>query len=86
MHGNSALVVPLERVDVKYSLSYEEVHIEILHNQVLQLRNKEVILVKVLWQNQSVDGATLEIEENMITKYPHFFSLNIVLGLGNSLP
>ncbi|WMV54289.1 hypothetical protein MTR67_047674 [Solanum verrucosum] len=45
--GDPASVVPLESVDVKDSLSYEDVPVEILDRQVRRLRNKEVASVKV---------------------------------------
>ena len=47
-NGDAASIVPLESVSVKYSLSYEDVPIEILDRQVRRLRNKEVASVKVL--------------------------------------
>ncbi|WMV29799.1 hypothetical protein MTR67_023184 [Solanum verrucosum] len=50
---------------VKYSLSYEDVPVEILDRQVRRLRNKEVASVKVLWRSQSVEGATWEVKASM---------------------
>lgn len=41
--GDPTLVVPLESIGVKESLSYEEVLVEILDCQVRNLRNKEVL-------------------------------------------
>ena len=46
--GDPASKVPLESVAVKYSLSYEDVPVEILDHQVIRFRNKEVALVNVL--------------------------------------
>ena len=40
--GDPASVVPLESVAVRYSLSYEDVPLEILDRHVRSLRNKEV--------------------------------------------
>ena len=51
-------VVPLESVTVKYSLSYEDVPVEILDCQVRRLRNKEITLHKVLWTSRSVERVT----------------------------
>ena len=45
--GDQASIAPLESVVVKYSLSYEDVLVEILDRQVRRLRNKEVASVKV---------------------------------------
>ncbi|WMV09675.1 hypothetical protein MTR67_003060 [Solanum verrucosum] len=45
----------------------------ILDRQVKKLRNKEVASVKVLWMNHLVDGATLEAEADIMSRYPHLF-------------
>ncbi|WMV41505.1 hypothetical protein MTR67_034890 [Solanum verrucosum] len=58
--GDPTSIVPLEGLGVKENISYEEVPFEILDRQVKKLRNKEVALVKVLWRNQLVEGATWE--------------------------
>ena len=52
--GDPASIVPLKSVEVKDSLSYKDVTVEILDRHVRRLRNKEVALVKVLWRSQSV--------------------------------
>ncbi|WMV47032.1 hypothetical protein MTR67_040417 [Solanum verrucosum] len=46
--GDHSLVILVENIDVKDSLSYEEVPIEILDRQVQKLRTKEIVSVKVL--------------------------------------
>ncbi|WMV30054.1 hypothetical protein MTR67_023439 [Solanum verrucosum] len=56
--GDATSIVPLESVDVKDSLTYEEVPIEIFDRHVRRLRNKKVASVKVLWRSQSAEGAT----------------------------
>ncbi|WMV46310.1 hypothetical protein MTR67_039695 [Solanum verrucosum] len=82
--GDPASIIPLERVAVKDSLTYEEVSIEILHRRVRRLRNKEVASVKVLCRNQSVEGGTWEAEATMKAKYPHLFPSYSVSPSGNS--
>ena len=81
---DSSIVVPTESIDILNSLSYEEVPVEILDHQIRRLRNKEVPLVKVLWRNQSVEGATWEEKVDMRTKYPHLLSTNSDSDEGNS--
>ncbi|WMV25148.1 hypothetical protein MTR67_018533 [Solanum verrucosum] len=76
--GDLASIVPLKSVDVKDSLTYEEVLVEILDRQVQRLRNKEVSLAKVLWMTQSVEGATWEAEAAMKAKYPHLFPFDSI--------
>ncbi|WMV50559.1 hypothetical protein MTR67_043944 [Solanum verrucosum] len=46
--GDSTSIVSLEGLGVKKNLSYEEVPIKILDQQVRKLRNKEIASVKVL--------------------------------------
>ncbi|WMV33832.1 hypothetical protein MTR67_027217 [Solanum verrucosum] len=56
--GDPTSIVPFESFGIKDNLSYEEVPVEILDQQVRKLRNKEVASVKVLWRNQ-LDGVPL---------------------------
>ncbi|KAA3477098.1 DNA/RNA polymerases superfamily protein [Gossypium australe] len=37
------------------------------------LRNKSVLLVKVLWQRHGLEEATSEMKENMKSQYPNLF-------------
>ncbi|XP_047269330.1 uncharacterized protein LOC124899201 [Capsicum annuum] len=48
------LVLPVEEVNVKDSLIYEEELIATLERQVWKLRSKEIVSVKVLSKNQKV--------------------------------
>ena len=82
--GDPASIVPLKSVAVKYSLSYEDVPVEILDRQVRKLRNKEVASVKVLWRSQSVEGATWEVEAAMKAKCPLLFPSDSTSTSGNS--
>ncbi|WMV55377.1 hypothetical protein MTR67_048762 [Solanum verrucosum] len=43
--GGPTSIIPLEGLEVKENLSYEEVPVEILDRQVKRLRNKEVASV-----------------------------------------
>ena len=63
---------------MKYSLSYEDVPVEILDCQVRRLRNKEVASVKVLWRSQTVEGATSEAEAAIKAKYPYLFLYDLL--------
>ena len=74
--GDPASIVPLESVEVKDSLSYEDVLVYIFDRRVRRLRNKEVASVKVMWRSQSVEGATWEKELAIKAKYPQLFPSN----------
>lgn len=87
--GYTTLVGSLESVAAKDSFSYEEISIENLDNQIHKLRNKESTSLKVLWWNNLVEGATLEVEEYIITNYLYFsfqnqFQLEVIVFI-NSL-
>ena len=45
-------VVSTETIELRPDLTYEEEPVEILAQQVKELRNKKIPLVKVLWRNQ----------------------------------
>ncbi|XP_069150612.1 uncharacterized protein [Solanum lycopersicum] len=66
-------IMPVEGLGVDEDLCYEKVPVEILDRQVKRLRNKEVGIVKVLWRNHFVDGATWEAEADIRSRYPHLF-------------
>ena len=66
-------VVEPRTVQVQEDLTYESRPIQILDRDVKRLRNKEVPLVKVLWQNQQYEEATWEREDDMKQKYPELF-------------
>ncbi|XP_069143363.1 uncharacterized protein [Solanum lycopersicum] len=71
--GDPTLIVPIENVGIKDSLSYEEVPVQILDRQVWKLRTKEVDLVKVLWRNQFVEEETWDAQKDMKKRHPHLF-------------
>ncbi|XP_070055518.1 uncharacterized protein [Nicotiana tomentosiformis] len=48
--GYLSLTVPVEAIEVNEELTYEEILVAILDRQVLKLRNKEIVYVKVLWR------------------------------------
>ena len=54
-------VVSLETIE----LTYEEEPVEILAQEVKELRSKRIPLVKVLWRNHKTEEATWESEETI---------------------
>ncbi|XP_070011104.1 uncharacterized protein [Nicotiana sylvestris] len=66
-------IIPVDTIEIKEGLTYEEVPIEILDRQVRKLRTKELASVKVLWSNHDSKEATWEVEEDMRKKYPYLF-------------
>lgn len=58
-------ILPLEVVNVEHNMTYEKVPIEILDRQVKDLKNKDVVSVKVIWRNQQIECSTWEVKADM---------------------
>ena len=67
-------VVSLETIQLRPDLTYEEEPVEILAREVKELRNKKILLVKVLWRNHKTGEATWESKETMRQQYPQLFN------------
>ncbi|WMV23987.1 hypothetical protein MTR67_017372 [Solanum verrucosum] len=63
--GDPLLIILTENIEIKDSLSYEEIPVQILDRQVRKLRTKKIASIKVLWRNQFVEEATWEAKEDM---------------------
>ncbi|WMV41768.1 hypothetical protein MTR67_035153 [Solanum verrucosum] len=46
--GDPSLIIPVEYIGIKDSLSYEEISVQLLDRQVRKLRTKKVASIKVL--------------------------------------
>ena len=66
-------ILPVQDIQVQEDLSYDEEPKAILDREVKQLRNKQVPLVKVLWQHHGREEATWEPEVTMRAQYPQLF-------------
>ncbi|XP_028116108.1 uncharacterized protein LOC114313878 [Camellia sinensis] len=82
---------PLHVIEPTYVLlkddyTYEERPIQIVNCRIKRLRNKEITLVKVDWQNHGGTYATWETEEDMMKRYSNLFPLDLMLlrNEGNS--
>ena len=63
-------IFPIQDVQVQQDFSYDEEPKAILAREVKQLWNKQVLLVKVLWQHHGIEEATWEPEEIMRIQHP----------------
>ncbi|KAG8474927.1 hypothetical protein CXB51_031636 [Gossypium anomalum] len=61
-------------VKIQQDITYGEEPVNILAQEVKQLRNKSIALVKVLWNRHGVDEAIWELEEVMRKQYPNLFT------------
>ncbi|KAK6150907.1 hypothetical protein DH2020_015839 [Rehmannia glutinosa] len=63
-----------EPIEIAENLSYTEEPIRIIDQQIRQLRNREIPMVKVVWRHHNRDeDATWEMEEDMRNQYPELF-------------
>ena len=67
-------MVSSEIIELRPDLAYEEESVEIVAQDVKELRNKRIPLVKVLWRNHETKEATWESEETMRQQYPQLFN------------
>ncbi|KAA3483187.1 DNA/RNA polymerases superfamily protein [Gossypium australe] len=74
--GPSHVISPTE-VEIRPDMTYGEEPIKILAQEVKQLRNKNIALVKVLWQRHGVKEAMWELEKAMRKQYTNHFSSKI---------
>ena len=67
-------ILLMQDVQVQADLSYDEEPKAILAREVKQLHNKQVSLVKVLWQHHGMEEATWEPEATMKAQYLQLFT------------
>ncbi|KAL0537404.1 hypothetical protein IC582_026382 [Cucumis melo] len=57
---DSTHVVDFELLQINVNMSYEEQPVDILARDVKMLRNRGIVLVKILWRNHGAEEATWE--------------------------
>ena len=67
-------VVSSERIELRLDLTYEEEPVEILAQEVNELRKKRIPLVKVLWRNHKTEEAMWKSKVVMLQQYPQLFN------------
>jgi hypothetical protein len=66
-------LIPMEDLDAKEDLSYQEYPVRILETSERVMRNKRIKMCKVQWSHHIEDGATWEREEELKVEFPSFF-------------
>jgi hypothetical protein len=66
--------LPMEALDIKEDLSYQEYPFKILETSERVTRNKRIKKCKVQWSHNTEDEATWEREEELKAEFPSFFS------------
>jgi hypothetical protein len=66
--------IPMEDLDTKEDLCYQEHPVRILETSERVTRNKKIKMCKVQWSHHTEDEATWEREEELKAEFPSFFS------------
>jgi hypothetical protein len=66
--------IPMEELDAKEDLSYQEYSVKILETFGRVTRNKMVKMCKVQWSHHTEEEAIWEREEELNAEFPSFFS------------
>jgi hypothetical protein len=74
MFGVPEEQLPMEDLDAKGDLSYQEYPIKILETSERVTRNKKVKMCKMQWSHDTEEEATWEREEELKVEFSSFFS------------
>jgi hypothetical protein len=66
--------LPMEDLDAKEDLSYQEYLVKILETSESVMRNKKIKMCKVQWSHHTDEEAMWEGEEELKAEFPSFFS------------
>jgi hypothetical protein len=66
--------LPMEDLNAKEDLSYQEYPVKILETSESIMRNKTIKMCKVQWSHHTEEEATSEREEELKAEFPSFFS------------
>jgi hypothetical protein len=66
--------LPMEDLDAKEDLSYQEYPVKIFETSERVMRNKRIKMCKVQRSHHTEEEATWEREEELKVEFPHFFS------------
>jgi hypothetical protein len=66
--------IPMEDLDAKEDLSYQEYPVKILETSERVTRNKKIKMCKVQCSHHTKEEATWEREEELRAEFPCFFS------------
>jgi hypothetical protein len=66
--------IPMEDLDAKEDLSYQEYPIKIFETSERITRNKMIKICKVQWSHHTEEEATWKREEELKVEFPSFFS------------
>ena len=71
---NSSHVLEAPPIELKEKLSFKVQPVAIVDQEIKQLRNKVILMVKVLWRSDTIEETTWEIEAFMKKYHPYLFN------------
>ena len=72
--SDTSHILPVQDIQVQEDFTFDEELKAILDREIRQLQNKQVPLVKVLWQHHGMEEATWEPKSTMRVQYPQLFN------------
>jgi hypothetical protein len=66
--------LPMEDLDARDYLSYQEYHVKILEMSERITQNKKIKMCNVQWSHHTEEEAPWEREEQLKAEFPNFFS------------
>jgi hypothetical protein len=66
--------LPMDGLDAREDLSYQEYHVMIVETSERVTRNKKIKMCKMQWSHHTEEEATWEREEELKAEFPNFFS------------
>jgi hypothetical protein len=66
--------IPMEDLDAKEDLSYQEHPVRVLETSERVTQNKRIEMCKVQWSHHTEEEATWEREEELKVEFPSLFS------------
>nr|GEZ59431.1 reverse transcriptase domain-containing protein [Tanacetum cinerariifolium] len=76
-YADEPLAMPLERVHIDDTLQFVEEPIEIMEQEIKQLKRSQIPSVKVRWNSRRGLEFTWEREDSFKQKYPHLFTTGL---------
>ncbi|KAL6134162.1 hypothetical protein ACLB2K_066395 [Fragaria x ananassa] len=70
---NSSHVIDQSTIELSEDVTYDEAPVRIVGREVRKLRNKEIPMVKILWNRHDESETSWELESKMRKKHPHLF-------------
>nr|GEX18934.1 putative reverse transcriptase domain-containing protein [Tanacetum cinerariifolium] len=83
---NEDVVIPLDEVQLDDKLHFIKEPEEIMDRDVKQLKQSQILIVKVRWNSRCGPEFTLEHEDFFRSKYPHLFARRRVTRQGKRRP